>query len=57
LFLTGLQQFFNFSTVLSAFRRIEKLFVLKMKRAMRNLFLTHDDDYHGEFHLAVKNKL
>jgi len=24
---------------------------------MRNVFLTNDDDYYGEFHLAIKKQI
>lgn len=28
-----------------------------MKRAMMKFFLTHENDYHGEFHLATKKQI
>lgn len=28
-----------------------------MKRAMKKLFLTHEDDYNGEFHMATEKQI
>jgi len=28
-----------------------------MKRAMRKTFLANENDYHGEFHMAIKEQI